>query len=249
MSKRSYANVSQSQSYSQGAKKSKPTRYSKKSWNASYGSGTRNPIAKYFETKCIRSNGLETQLSASTSLPLMIKIPLALADGAPANQRIGNRATLESYTGEILYHNNGTTLSDNVWVREMIVKVPGGHNVSDAEIQAAFYDGSGTPADDDAAGNLDLSDVVTKLNQDHFQVVLDKTFKLAPLTLGNGASHMTRRTFAKTDRMMLKFDDSTNQDPSNVRYVYMVYVRVANNDSIGPNVELTYQFQSKYKDI
>ena len=179
----------------------------------------------------------------------MIKIPIACADGVGPQQRIGNRSTLESFTGQILYHNNGTTNGDNVWIREMIVKVPGGHSVSDAEIQSAFYQGTGVSNPDEAAGNLDLSDIVNKLNSDMFQVMLDKTFKLAPLNVGNGGAHMTQRTFAKRDRMMLKYDDGTNQDPSNVRYVYMVYVRVADNDSVGPNVELTYQFESKYKDI
>lgn len=246
MPKRTYAAVSQSASGPAGRKS---TRYSKKSWNATYGSGRVNPIAKYFETKSIRKTGLETALSASTSLPLMLSLPMAIGDGAPANQRIGNRATLQSYSGQVLYHNNGTTTGDNVWIREMIIKVPGGHSVSNAEIQAAFYDGTGTSAPDEAAGNLDLTDIVNKLNTDQFKVVLDKTFKLAPIDLGNGAGHMTQRTFSVKDRMMLKFDDGTDQDPSNVRYVYMVYVRPGNNDSIGPNVELTYQFESKYKDI
>jgi len=249
MPKRTYAAVSQSYTGASGPSGKKSTRYSKKSWNSQFGQAKANPIAKYFETKSVRSNGLETALSASTSLPLMIKIPLALNDSAQANQRIAQRATLQSYSGQILYHNNGTGTGDHVWIREMIVKVPGGERTTNAEIQSAFYQGTGTSTDDEAAGNLDLSDIVSKLNIEGFQVVMDKTFKLAPLNIANGGAHYTQRNFSKKDRMTLKWNDGTIQDPSNVRYVYMVYVRTADNDSVGPNVELTYQFESKYKDI
>lgn len=228
------------------SKKSKYAK-SKKAVNKKWGNPGYNPIEKYFETKSARVQGTEVSGSSGIANPVFVHFP-GIGDGVGSNKRVANRVTAKQLSGTVLFRNNGVGYVSTLWVREMVVAIPGGKNVTDAEIMTHFFDTVGTSADDPAGFN-DLRDIIRLPNRDGMMVLRDTTFPLyATGDNHTGYVHQTKFNYRVNQR--LTYDDGDiSEEANNMRYAYIVVARNADADTTSTVYEYTYNFEMKYKDI
>lgn len=198
-------------------------------------------IYRESETKVVSRANSEQYLNTISASPTIITVPTP-APGSAGNQRVGNKIKGVGIGSKLLLHNNASNTP--CWARCSLLEVFDGQ-MSDGEIQNATFEGI---ADSTIGVVGEVGDIIRKYDREYYRVLKDE---IVPLTGLNepGAVHIVN-FYKKLNGQEMKFNDQFAGKPTgSSQFVWIVYVRQANNDeSVGTNVELTHTIDYYFKE-
>jgi hypothetical protein len=198
------------------------------------------------ETKMISVYAAEQNISTVSGAGAYVYSFPSPAIGSAANQRQGNKIDGVGIKVDIIFHSN---VGITAVCRMLILRVPQGYRLSDADIISNLYDLS-TPAtspETSAGPTGQLSDINRQINRNELQVVRDEVIPLYGTTVDTGFAQ--RIKYCRIPGR-ITYDDSDLVQPMSARHVLVLIPRQGNADeSTGSTIEISYALSTYFKDV
>lgn len=169
---------------------------------------------------------------------------------ARANGRIGNKIHVESLQGTLLFHNNGSAATDDMYVRMIVMEIKQGVYDTNSSITSNLWQPSASGSQDVTA-YLDIRDLTARPNTETYRVLRDELIlctvgssTVASTWMGNGL----RRFYVKMSKNLI-YKDADTEAATNSRFSVMLLARDAENDGAAISVEASGNLQMKYRDV
>lgn len=197
-------------------------------------------LSRRSETKMCSNISYELGLT-TLSYGSLYKAPTP-AQGVGDQQRIGNKVHPVGLSVKTMYHLTSTTATE-CWVRQLVLQVHEGSEITDAEVLASLFEGT---AGQDIAADGTLKDSLRKINRQRFRVLKDDQLILA------AEGHNNRVAWTKNYYKLggtMTFHDNVAAQPVHDRYVIITIPMEADGDeSVGTTIELSYAMDFYYKE-
>lgn len=199
----------------------------------------RREVSRARETKIVARHQAEVAMNTIYPSPYLFNYPVP-AVGAKEHERVGNKITPTGIACKWLLHNNAT--SEAIFVRVLMIAIPDGQ-AANSDIQGAPFEGGST----DAPPVGTLVDIIRKTNREEMKVLKEWIVTLGASQTVTGTQ--TGHHYVKLGKEDMIFKDQAYQEPVTTRYSLMVMPRESDSDeSLGSNVELSYNLDMYYKD-